>query len=113
MTWAHTSVGRTVSRTALLLKRQIWIWPIIAVVLLTAIGLAVRHAIETTMKDGLRSELQTLLDIETAMLETWFHVQRSNADSLANGVEVRQTVYKLLELPPAADDTTGKTFNQL
>jgi hypothetical protein len=49
MTWAQTSVGRTVTRTALLRKRQIWIWPIIAVVLLWAIGFGVRHAIETTM----------------------------------------------------------------
>ena len=40
----------------------------------TMIGLGVRHAIVDTMEDGLRSELQTLLDIETAMLETWFHV---------------------------------------
>ena len=76
MTWAHTSVGRSISRTGVFLKKQIWIWPILAVVLLTILGLGVRHAIETTMENGLRSELQTLLDIETAMLETWFHAQR-------------------------------------
>ncbi len=49
------------------------------------------------MEEGLRSELQTLLDIETSMLETWFHGQRSNAESLANGVELRHLVYQLLE----------------
>jgi tRNA A-37 threonylcarbamoyl transferase component Bud32 len=113
MTWAHTSVGRTVSRTALLLKRQIWIWPIIAVILLTAIGMAVRHAIETTMKDGLRSELQTLLDTESAMLETWLRDQRSNAESLANSVDVRQDVYKMLETPATTDGTTDKSAADL
>jgi eukaryotic-like serine/threonine-protein kinase len=116
MTWAGgTSIGRTVSRTALLLKRQIWIWPIIAVVLLSAIGLAVRHAIETTMKDGLRSELQTLLDIETAMLQTWIHAQQSNAESVANGVEVRHLVYQLLESPaaPPQDATNEKSASDL
>jgi eukaryotic-like serine/threonine-protein kinase len=97
MTWAHTSVGRTITRTGVFLKKQIWIWPILAVVLLTIIGLGVRHSIVTTMEEGLRSELQTLLDIETSMLETWFHGQRSNADSLANGVELRHLVYQLLE----------------
>jgi hypothetical protein len=96
MTFAKTSVGRTITRTGVFLKKQIWIWPIIAVVLLTVVGLGVRHAIVTTMKDGLRSELQTRLDIETAMLETWFHIQRSNAESLANGVDVRHVVYELL-----------------
>ena len=60
MTWAKTSVGRTISRTGVFLKRQIWIWPILAVVLLSVIGLFVRRAIETTMRDGLQSELQTL-----------------------------------------------------
>ncbi|HEX4413217.1 MAG TPA: serine/threonine protein kinase, partial [Lacipirellulaceae bacterium] len=97
MTWAHTSVGRSISRTGVFLKKQIWIWPILAVVLLTIIGLGVRHAIVTTMEEGLRSELQTLLDVETSMLETWFHDQRSTAESLANGVDLRKLVYELLE----------------
>ena len=69
MTWAKTSVGRTVSRTGVFLKRQIWIWPILAVVLLSVIGFFVRRAIETTMRDGLESELQTVVDLEAAMLE--------------------------------------------
>ena len=99
MTWAKTSVGRTISRTGVFLKRQIWIWPILAVLLLSVIGLFVRRAIETTMRDGLQSELQTVVDLEAAMLETWYHVQKSNAESLANNVDVRQTIYPLLETP--------------
>ena len=96
MTFAKTSVWRTITRTGVFLRKQIWIWPIIAVVLLTVVGLGVRHAIVTTMKDGLQSELQTRLDIETAMLETWFHIQRSNAESLANAVDVRHVIYEML-----------------
>ncbi len=38
MTWAKSSVGRTVSRTGLFLKKQLWIWPIIAVIVLSLIG---------------------------------------------------------------------------
>ena len=100
MTWAKSSVGRTISRTGVFLKRQIWIWPIIAVVLLSVIGLFVRRAIETTMRDGLKSELQTVVDLEAAMLNTWYNVQKSNAESLANNVDVRQTIYPLLEVGP-------------
>jgi Tfp pilus assembly protein PilV len=76
-----------------------------AVVLLSIIGLGVRHAIVNTMENGLRSELQTLLDVETAMLETWFHSQRSNAESLANGVDLRRLVYQLLD-DSASNSTT-------
>ena len=104
MTWAGgTSIGRTVSRTALLLKRQIWIWPIIAVVLLSAIGLAVRHAIETTMKDGLRSELQTLLDIETAMLANLVsRCSNRTPNRWPTVSKFGKSVYQLLESPPAS-----------
>lgn len=97
MTWAKTSAGRTISRTGVFLKRQIWIWPILAVVLLSVIGLVVRHAIETTMRDGLQSQLQSVIGLESAMLETWYRVQRSNAESLANNIDVRQAIYPLLE----------------
>ena len=97
MTWAHTSVGRTISRTGVLLKRQIWIWPILAVLLLSIIGFFVRRSIENTMRDGLKSQLQTIVDLEASMLDTWYHVQASNAESLANNVDVRQTIYPLLD----------------
>jgi serine/threonine protein kinase len=103
MTFATSKVGRSLSRTGLFLKKQIWIWPIIAVVLLSIVGLFVRNAIETTMKDALRSQISTMLEVESAMLETWFNVQENNAESLANNLDVRQLVYKLLE-PDETDE---------
>jgi hypothetical protein len=110
MTWAKTSVGRSISRTGLFLKRQIWIWPIIAVVLLSVIGLFVRRAIETTMRESLESELQTVVNLEAAMLNTWYGVQKSNAESLANNVDVRQTIYPLLDV--SANDTETESDSE-
>jgi serine/threonine protein kinase len=97
MTFGETGVGRTISRTQLFLRRQIWIWPIIAVVVLSLIGLAVRSAIESTMRESLLSQLSTVLHLETSMLETWFKVQTSNAESAANSLAVRKLAYPLLE----------------
>lgn len=97
MTFGTSSVGRTVSRTKLFLRKQIWIWPIIAVVLLSAIGFAVRSAIESTMRDNLRSQLTTVLNLEVAMLETWFQVQKSTVESSANSLAVRELAYPLLD----------------
>jgi tRNA A-37 threonylcarbamoyl transferase component Bud32 len=102
MTWAKSSMGRSISRTGLFLKRQLWIWPIIAVVLLSILGLFVRRAIETTMKESLQSELQTTLNLEAEMLRTWFRVQESNAESLANDLDTRRIFYQLLEHSAAA-----------
>lgn len=96
MTWGSASISRGVSRTGVFLKKQIWLWPIIATVLLAVVAFGVRRAIETTMKENLRSQLQTLLDVETAMLENWFKTQTTNAASLANDMQVREGIYAIL-----------------
>src|SRR5579872_2367261 len=72
ITWASGSISRGISRTGVYLKKQIWLWPIIATVVLAALGFGVRVAIERTIKESLRSQLQALLDVETAMLENWY-----------------------------------------
>jgi serine/threonine protein kinase len=91
----------------LLLKKQLWIWPIIAVVLLAIVGVGIRIAIERTIKSNLQSQLQTLLTIERAMLETWLKVQESNAESLANDQQIRAVAAEILAAAQSsADDST-------
>ncbi len=109
MTFGQTSFGRTVSRTGLLLKKQLWIWPIVAVVLMAIVGYTVSASIHRTMEDTLRSQLQTLLTVERSMLEKWFKVQESSALTLANNQQIRQTVTQLLT---AASDSTKRTDPQ-
>jgi predicted Ser/Thr protein kinase len=60
------------------------------------------------MQESLKSELQTLLGVETAMLETWFKVQKSNAESAANNLEIRRLIYQMLDsTAEAAPAQTG------
>ncbi len=96
MTFGETSAGRTMARTGLLLKKQLWIWPVVAVVLLAVIGYVVHGAIHRTMEDTLRSQLQTLLTVERSMLEKWLKVQESSAVTMANSRSVRQTIGQLV-----------------
>jgi len=107
MTFGQTSLGRTMSRTKLLLKRQLWIWPIVAVLLLAIVGFSISSLIQRTMEENLRSQLSTLLSVERSMLEKWFKVQESSALSMANGQELRRTVTQLLtihnDLRPRSD----------
>lgn len=103
MTWASHTMSRTLTSAGSFLKRQVWVWPIIAVVLLSTIGLFVRSAIEQTMKQSLVSELETLLNIEVAMLDAWMGDQERNAESLANDATTRRLVAQLL-----AGDGEGK-----
>lgn len=106
MTWASRSIAHSLNTTRLFLKRQLWVWPIIAVVLLATLGFGVRRAIEATMKENLQSSLQTLLSVERAMLERWLATQERNAEAMANDGEVRRLVIELLadEEPAAGAD---------
>lgn len=109
MTFAQSSIGRTITRTGLFLRRQLWIWPIVAIVLLASGGFWVRRAVESTMKETIGSGIRTLLKVETAMLESWFRTQEENAESLATQQEVRETVYELLALEEASEDVDAST----
>jgi eukaryotic-like serine/threonine-protein kinase len=104
MTWAKASVSRSLSRTGLFLKKQIWIFPILAIAVLMAMGLGLRIAIERTMKAGLRSQLETLRDVEAAMLENWYHTQAANAETQANDQQIREEIYKLIAAAEATRD---------
>jgi len=110
MTFGRTSIGRTVTRAGLLLKRQLWVWPIFAVVLLAIIGRLVSGAIHDTMEHSLRSELQTLLNVERSMLQKWLQVQEAGVRSLADQRNVRRIVAELAGgtgLPPAGAPVDG------
>src|SRR5262245_29174673 len=112
LTFGQTSVGRTLSRTSLILKKQLWIWPIIAIVLLAIVGYGIRGAIERTMKQSLQSELETLLSIERSMLETWLKIQESNAESLANDQQVREITAQILAASRPVFDSTAPSSDE-
>ncbi len=97
ITAAGKSLSRSMSRTGVFLRKQIWIFPVLAIFVLGSIGFGMRLAIESTMRENLRSQLQTLLDVETSMLETWIKVQTANASSQANTPTIRNHVYQLLD----------------
>ena len=110
MTWASRSISHSVSRARIFLKRQIWVWPIIAVVVLSIAGFVVRNSIESTIKGNLTSGLKTLVTLEASMLENFFEVHQSTAESLATDAQVRNLAYSLLEQDrePTADSLNGE-----
>jgi hypothetical protein len=65
------------------------------------------------MRNSLQSELQTVVDLEAAMLLSWYQVQRSNAESLANNVDIRQTIYPLLEPTVGESEVQADTSDTL
>ncbi|MEN1681806.1 MAG: serine/threonine protein kinase [Planctomycetota bacterium] len=104
MTWASTSAGRTLKSAGLYLRREAWLWPLIAVAVLVVVGLLVRGAIDGAVKTILRSGLETLRDVEVENLATWLESQERNATSLANQTAVRRAVGELLAGDAAAQE---------
>jgi predicted Ser/Thr protein kinase len=115
MTWASRSLSQSVSTTKLFLKRQLWVWPIIALFVLGGLGWGINRAIESTMQANTRSDLQTILDVETAMLERWMSEQERNVEAMANNGEVRKLVSQLIEEDQhtAEPDASRVTIEQL
>jgi len=109
MTWASRSVASSLGATQRFLKRQIWAWPIIAVVLISLLHIGMTRAIESTMKANLASDLESLRDVDTAMLLQWMSTQERNAESMANNATTRRIVTELLEaVKPGGDEAQAE-----
>lgn len=98
MTWAAKTAGHSLSRTRVFLKQNIWVFPLLATVVLALVAYTTRRAIEATMKENLKAQIQSVLNVQVGMLDYWIKVQNSNASSLANSQAVRQPIYELLKL---------------
>lgn len=77
------SALHTATLTGVFLRKQIWLWPIIAAIVLAAIGWPMRNALEGRMKTSLAANLQTLLDADVAALRYWMKSQETLARSIA------------------------------
>lgn len=92
------SFVRTVAVSSLLLKKQLWVWPIIAGVLLGSIGWILRGEVEARLMEDTASELQTILNADVLALRLWLHSQETAAMGLAADPDVVTLTEKLAEL---------------
>lgn len=113
MTWASKSLGTAVSRTGVFLRKQIWIWPIVATVLLGTIGLFVSHAISTTMRANMQSQLESLLSVESEMLHNWIRTNIANATATANNQAIRDSIHQLIEHEESAGSNSATAGTEI
>lgn len=100
--------SRTLHRTGMFLSQHLWVWPIMAIVLLMVLGFTVRVAVESTMMASLRSQLETLRDVEAEMLSNWLDSQHSLVLTQANDPQLRQMIYQILKTRQADSTTAAK-----
>src|SRR4051794_27381723 len=88
--------------TRVFLTRQLWVWPLLATLLLGIIGWWVNRRVEGAMREQLADELTTLLNADEAALRLWLKETQADSEALALDVTVRTATRELLALADAA-----------
>lgn len=102
------SVIRSATKARQWLRQAIWIWPILAILLISTIGYFSRQMIERSIREDIASEMQTLLQAEVAALRLWFKSQENIAGSIATDPTASMHALKLVETAnePQANPST-------
>ncbi len=107
-----SALSGSLETTRAILKRQLWVWPLVAALLLGAVGWWVRRDVEEAMRENLAGELSTILNADVQALTLWTKDQEAIARSLAQfpalGPLARQLV-AVAEQP----NSTANTLIQL
>ena len=90
------SLGAT--RSAL--RRQLWIWPVLAALLLSGVGWLVHRSVEDAMREKLASELTTIVNADVEALRLWTKDQTAIAQALARTPGLEPAVRELLRPGP-------------
>src|SRR5262249_15306801 len=78
-----TGAPRTAGATRVFPRRQVWAWPILAAVVLAAVGWWVHRSVEQAMREKLAGDLTTILNADVEALRVWTKDQQAIAQSLA------------------------------
>jgi len=84
------------ARTRGILRQQLWIWPLVAAVLLAFVGITVRLKMEAAMKEQIAGNLQVILNANAEALRAWAGTMKSEAETLAGDEALRYLVTGLL-----------------
>lgn len=109
VTWVGDSLSRmlggsaTLASTGRWLSQQLWIWPIIAAVLMGSVGWYVHSSVEDAMREQRIEDLTTQVETAVAAVKIWIHNQSIAAELVARDEQIAPLVAELLELENDAD----------
>ncbi len=85
------------ARTRGFLRTQLWVWPLVAAVLLAFVAVTLRLKMEGVMKQQIASHLQVILNANAEALRAWSATMKSDAENLAADETVCALVAGLLK----------------
>jgi hypothetical protein len=95
--------SRSLGPTRIALRRQLWIWPVVAALLLGGVGWLVHRSVENAMRENLAGELTTILNADVEALRQWTKDQTGIARALARA-PLMQPAFKELRAIAARQD---------
>jgi eukaryotic-like serine/threonine-protein kinase len=102
----------SLATTSSVLKRQLWLWPLVAALVLGGLGWWVRGDVEQAMRENLANELTTILNADVQALTLWTKDQEAVARSLAQSPALGPLVRKLVAVSEQPN-STASTLIQL
>src|SRR5688572_13806851 len=97
-TLGGTRISRSVTLSFGLLRKHLWLWPLLAALMLAVAGLWIRQSVERAAKDELAKSLQTVLNADVAALAIWMENHVSHVRSLADGGALRRLAGQLAQV---------------
>lgn len=91
-------VRSKLSFTGRVLRQQVWLWPVIAAVILVVVGWSIRSLVERAIKTTMAENLQTILVADAAAIELWLEMQKNNAEAAASDRLIADLINRLAGL---------------
>ena len=92
-----SSVASVLTATRGFLRTQLWVWPLVAAVVLAFLGVWLRVKMEGATKQQIADTLQTILNANTEALRSWSIAMKSDAEDAASDDRVRDLVIGLIQ----------------
>ena len=92
-----SSVASVLMLTRWFLRTQLWVWPLVAALVLVFIGVWLRVKMEGATKQQIADMLQTILNANTEALRAWSVTMKSEAEDIAEDDRVRELVTSLIQ----------------
>jgi hypothetical protein len=90
------------------IRRQTWLWPLIAAALICGAGWWVNRSVESAMRDQRVNELTTILEADITALRSWMDSQRVTAELIAAGERLEPLAQELLALLDDQSDVRNR-----
>ncbi len=100
-------LSRALRSTRLFFRKQLWVWPIVAGLILAVVGWHVHGVMAKSARKTVASKLETILKAEVEALKIWFKGEERYVEALAADDDIQGPVLSLLDVASKEGSTAA------